>query len=113
MAKDNLTPYGANNDGTPVVPADFAVAEETQAANQLTAEEVAEFRALRADKKANDERVAAEVAASAANLAAPTHHVHLADGSVVQGSTIATHYAHENGRTVPVSGVYEIEPTLS
>ena len=90
----------------PEVPADFAKAREDAMATQLTAEEIAEFRQLRAEKKANDERVAAEAAAAAARLSPPTHTVRLADGSQVDGSTIATHYATEGGELVPVAGAW-------
>lgn len=90
----------------PEVPADFAKAKEDALATQLTAEEIAEFRALRAEKKANDERVAREAAEAAARLSPPTHTVLLADGSQVDGSTIATHYATEGGELVPVAGAW-------
>lgn len=95
--------------GTPAeVPADFekAAVDREASALQLTAEEIAEFRQLRAEKKAHDEEVAAEAAAAAARLSPPSHHVHLADGSVVEGSTIATHYATEAGQLIPVAGAY-------
>jgi hypothetical protein len=90
----------------PVVPADFAQAKEDALADQLTREEIAEFRALRAEKKARDEAAAQEAAAAAARLSAPTHHVLLADGTRVDGSTIATHYATESGDLIPVAGAY-------
>lgn len=93
--------------GTPAtVPADFAAAQEQALANQLTAEEIAEFRALRAEKKARDQAAADEAAAAAARLSPPTHHVHLADGSVIEGSAIETHFAPESGGLVPVAGAY-------
>lgn len=93
--------------GTPAeVPADFAKAREDLLAGQLTAEEIAEFRALRAEKKANDARVAAEAAEAAARLSPPTHFVHLADGSVVDGSPIATHWATEAGQLLTVAGAH-------
>lgn len=90
----------------PEVPADFAKAREDALANQLTAEEIAEFRQLRAEKKANDERVKREAEEAAARLSPPTHSVLLADGSRVDGSTIATHYATESGDLVPVAGAW-------
>lgn len=90
----------------PEVPADFAAAQEQQLANQLTAEEVAEFRALRAEKKARDEQAAKEAAEAAAKLSPPTHNVFLADGAQVDGSTIETHYATESGDLIPVTGAY-------
>jgi hypothetical protein len=109
--------FSLNPAGVPVqtgVPADFAAAQEAAvvASNQLTAEEIAEFRALRAEKKARDEEAAREAAEAAARLQAPTHHVHLADGSRLEGFSIATHYATEDGRVVPVTGVYELVPTF-
>lgn len=90
----------------PEVPADFGAARDDQLAGQLTREEIAEFRALRAEKKAKDAAAAAAAEEAAARLQAPTHHVHLADGKVIEGSTIATHWATEDGRLIPVAGVY-------
>lgn len=95
--------------GTPAeVPADFeqAAVEREASALQLTAEEIAEFRQLRAEKKAHDEAVAAEAAEAAERLSPPSHHVHLADGTIVDGSTIATHYATEDGLLIPVAAAY-------
>jgi hypothetical protein len=89
----------------PEVPADFAAAREQQLADQLSPDEIAEFRALRAEKKARDAAAAEEAAAAAARLSPPTHHVHLADGSVVDGSSIETHYATESG-LMPVAAAY-------
>ena len=108
--------YSLDPHGVPVqtgVPVDFAAAQEAavEASGQLTAEEIAEFRALRAEKKARDEEAAREAAEAAARLQAPTHHVHLADGTIVQGSAIATHYDTGSG-IVQVAGVYELEPAL-
>jgi hypothetical protein len=92
--------------GTPrEVPADFAAAQEAQLADRLTAEEIAEFRALRAEKKKRDQEAADEAAAAAARLSAPTHHVHLADGRVIDGSQIATHYHGDDG-LVAVAGAH-------
>ena len=102
--------------GTPEkVPEDFAAAHEAAvlASNQLTAEEVAEFRALRAEKKARDEQAAKEAAEAAAKLTPPTHYVHLADGSVIDGHQIATHYATADGRVIPVAAAFEKEPALA
>lgn len=90
----------------PEVPADFAAAQEQQLATQLTAEEIAEFRALRAEKKARDKAAAEEAAAAAARLSAPTHHVHLANGQIVDGSAIATHYATEDGKVHAIAGAF-------
>jgi hypothetical protein len=93
--------------GTPAtVPADFEEARAAALATQLTPEEIAEFRALRAEKKERDRRAAEEAAAAAARLSAPTHHVHLADGSVIEGSSIETHHAPESGGLVQVIGAY-------
>lgn len=93
------------------VPADFAKAQEDAMATQLTAEEVAEFRALRAEKKARDEQAAQEAAEAAARLTQPTHFVHLADGTVVDGHAIATHYDTGDG-VVPVVSVHEKVPVF-
>jgi hypothetical protein len=90
----------------PAVPADFGQAHEDALADQLTREEIAEFRALRREKKERDAAAAAEAAAAAAKLSAPTHTMILADGSKVDGSTIATHYATEDGELVPVTGAW-------
>jgi hypothetical protein len=97
--------------GTPeTVPEDFAKAQEdamaAQLATQLTPEEIAEFRALRAEKKARDEAAAKEAAEAAAKLSPPTHLVHLADGSVVDGSTIESHWAAEDGDLIPVTSAW-------
>src|SRR5208282_5048752 len=70
------------------VPFDTAGGFEAQAdtpPGQLTAEEVAEFRALRAEKKRRDAEAAAEAEAGAAKLQDPTHHVLLAGGEWVLG----------------------------
>lgn len=93
--------------GTPErVPADFAQERDQAFANQLTPEEVAEFRALRKEKKERDEAAAKAVAEAAAKLSPPTHHVHLADGSLTEGSTIETHWAAEGGDLIPVTGAW-------
>jgi hypothetical protein len=95
-------------DGKPVpkdVPADFDKEQADAKAAQLTPEEVAEFRALRQAKKDEDERVAREAAEAALLLQPDTHHVHLADGSVVDGSSIATHYDLGDG-PLPVAGSF-------
>src|ERR1017187_7398869 len=92
-------------DGKPVpkdVPADFDKEQADAKAAQLTPEEVAEFRALRQAKKDEDERVAAE---AALRLQPDPHHVPLADGSVVDGSSIATHYDLGDG-PLPVAGSF-------
>jgi len=108
------TAYSLSPAGVPVqtgVPEDFAAAHEAAvvSSGQLTPEEIAEFRALRQEKRERDEEAARAAAEAAARLQAPTHHVHLADGSVVQGSAIATHY-DEGGRLLQVAGVYELDP---
>jgi hypothetical protein len=100
--------------GTPdTVPADFdaeAMKREleqlrAQQAGQLSAEEVAEFRQLRAEKKAHDEEIARQAAEEAAKRQPNRHHVHLADGSVTEGSTIETHVDSGSG-PVPVIGAF-------
>jgi hypothetical protein len=78
---------------------------------QLTPEEIAEFRALRAEKKLRDEEAAREAEEAAAKLQAPTHWVRLADGAVVQGSAIATHYDNGSG-LVAVESAHELSPVL-
>jgi hypothetical protein len=107
---DPFTPATYNfPPGTPeTVPADFgeAAVQREASASQLTAEEIAEFRALRDEKKARDAAAAEAAAEAAAKRQPDRHHVHLADGSVVDGSTIETHYATEAGGLVPVSGAY-------
>jgi hypothetical protein len=90
----------------PVVPADFAAAREAALETQLTREEIAEFRALQAEKKERDRLAREEAAAAAARLAPAMHHVHLADGTVLEGSTIESHYAPAHGGLVPVTGAY-------
>lgn len=74
-------------------------------AGQLTAEEVAEFRALRESKRAADEKALADAEAAALKLQPATHFVHLADGSVTEGSTIATHVDNGDG-PLPVTGTF-------
>jgi len=97
--------------GTPEqVPADFdAAALQRELAQlraaQLSPEEVAEFRQLREEKKANDARVAAEAEEAAARLQPNRHHVHLADGHIVEGSTIETHVDYGDG-LVHVTAAY-------
>jgi hypothetical protein len=113
--------YQQGPSGPVAVPAavDFeaqAVLRDAQAAadasaTQLTAEEIAEFRQLRREKRERDEDAAKEAAAAAARLTPPTHWVHLADGSVIDGHQIATHY-DEGGRVTPVAAVFEKEPVL-
>jgi hypothetical protein len=88
------------------VPADFEQAKVERESAQLTPEEVAEFRALRAAQKDRDAAAAKEAAEAAARLQPLTHHVHLADGSRVDGSTIETHYATEHGQMLPVAGAW-------
>lgn len=89
------------------VPADFEAAAVNRdlSSAQLSPEEVAEFRALRAEKKAHDERVAKEAEEAAANLQPLRHHVHLADGSIVDGSSIESHVDNGDG-PVQVIGAY-------
>jgi hypothetical protein len=102
------TPVALDKDNKPVekaVPADFAKEQEAALSAQLTPEEVAEFRALRQAKKDEDERVAREAAEAALLLQPDTHHVHLGDGSVVDGSSIATHYDLGDG-PLPVAGTF-------
>jgi hypothetical protein len=100
--------------GTPrEVPADFEAAREAQLADQLSPEEIAEFRALRAEKKARDKAAAEEAAAAAARLSAPSHHVHLADGRVIEGSQIATHYAEDGGGLVAVASAHPMAASIT
>lgn len=104
----SIPTFGLDASGQPVemqVPADFEAAREASLATQLTPDEIAEFRALRAAQKQRDAEAAAEAAAAAARLQPATHFVHLAGGSVVEGSTIETHVDNGNG-IYPVAGAY-------
>jgi|ERR1017187_539010 hypothetical protein len=101
-------PFALGADGKPVaqeVPADFAAQQEAAASAQLTPEEVAEFRALRQAKKDADAQALADAEAAAAKLQPFTHFVHLADGQIVDGSTIATHVDNGHG-PLPVTGTF-------
>jgi hypothetical protein len=106
--------FALGPDGQPV-PFDTQAGFEAQAdqppAGGLTAEEIAEFRALRAAKKEADAKALAEAEAAAARLQEPTHHVLLAGGEWVKGSTIATHYDNGDG-LIPVASVHEISPVI-
>lgn len=88
------------------VPEDFAERQAKLLETQLSPEEIAEFRALRQEKKDRDKAAADAAAEAAARLSPPTHNVALADGSVVDGSTIETHYATERGDLVPAVGAF-------
>jgi hypothetical protein len=87
----------------PEVPADFEAARTKALASQLSPEEIAEFRALRAEKKQRDQEAAEEAERAAARLSPPTHRLVLGDGTTVDGSTVETHYAAEDGALVPVA----------
>jgi hypothetical protein len=89
----------------PVVPDDFEEAKVQRETAGLTAEEVAEFRQLRKERKERDEAEQKAAEEAAAALQAPTHVVHLANGDVVEGSNIASHYDID-GALVPVAGAY-------
>src|ERR1700685_452546 len=98
--------FALGEDGQPVeqpVPADFAAAQEAAAAAQLTPEEIAEFRALRQAKKDADAQALKDAEEAAARLQPATHHVHLADGRVVEGGAIQTHVDDGDG-PVAVAG---------
>jgi hypothetical protein len=98
------TTYGLGPDGVPVpmpVPAEF----QPHVPDALTAEEIAEFRALRAAQKLRDQEAADEAAAAAARLQPATHFVHLADGSIGEGSPIETHVDTGHG-IYPVAGAF-------
>ena len=100
--------FGLDTDGKPVekpVPADFAAEQEQAASAQLTAEEIAEFRALRKAKKDADAQALADAEAAAAKLQPHTHFVHLADGQIVEGSSLATHVDTGAG-PLPVTGTW-------
>jgi hypothetical protein len=115
LATGGALPAYAQGPGGEPVPFDVQGGFEAQAAQppgQLTAEEVAEFRALREEKKRRDAEAAAEAEAAAARLQDHTHHVLLAGGEWVKGSTIATHYDNGDGQLVPVVSVHEINPVL-
>lgn len=76
-------------------------AQQMALAQQLTAEEVAELRELREMRRTQTERALKEAAEAAARLTPPTHYVHLADGSVVEGSQLATHHTVGDGTGHP------------
>ena len=98
------TTYGLGPDGVPVpmpVPAEFA----PHVPDALTAEEIAEFRALRAAQKLRDQEAADEAATAAARLQPATHFVHLADGTIGEGSSIETHVDNGHG-PMPVTGAF-------
>jgi hypothetical protein len=102
------TTVALDKDGKPVekaVPADFAKEQEEAKAAQLTPEEVAEFRALRQAKKDADAKALADAEEAAARLQPATHFVHLADGQVIEGSSIATHVDLGRG-PLPVTGTF-------
>ena len=61
--------------------------------------------AILARERWRDLEAATEAAAAAARLQPNTHFVHLAGGSVVEGSTIETHVDNGNG-IYPVAGAY-------
>lgn len=121
--RTEVTPAYAQGPSGPVE-FDTATGFETQAAatqasealnlpaGQLTAEEIAEFRALRAEKKKRDEEAAAEAAAAAARLQEPTHHVHLANGMIRPGSTIETHVDDPLHGLIAVASAHEMKPVL-
>lgn len=67
----------------------------------MTAEDLADLRALRAERSERLAREAADRAEAEARLTKPTHHMHLADGSVVPGSQIATHHTTGDGTGHP------------
>lgn len=67
----------------------------------VTAEDLADLRALRQERSERLARQAADAAEAAARLTPPTHHVHLADGSVVPGSQIGTHHTAGDGTGNP------------
>jgi hypothetical protein len=100
--------FALGPDGQPFpteVPADFAAQQAAALAAQLTPEEIAEFRALRDAQKLRDQQAADEAAAAAARLQPATHFVHLADGSVTEGSPIETHVDTGHG-IYPVTGAF-------
>jgi hypothetical protein len=94
-----------------------AATQASQALNlppgQLTPDEIAEFRALRAEKRLRDEEAAREAEAAAARLQEPTHAVLLAGGEWVKGSSIATHYDNGHGFLIPVVSVHELRPAFA
>lgn len=74
-----------------------------------------ELRRLREDRILRETRAAEALAVQQAKLTKPTHHVVLSDGTVVEGSQIATHHTFGDGsghpagdRTVEVSRSHRI-----
>lgn len=74
---------------------------------------LAELEALREDRRKREAREAADAAEQAARMSAPSHHVHLADGSVIEGSQIGTHHTtgdgsghHRGDHVLAVVGAY-------
>jgi hypothetical protein len=82
---------------------------------EFTADDMAELRRLREERTTRAARDAADAAEAAARLSPPSHHVHLADGQVVEGSQLGTHHTYGDGtgsprgdRMVAVVGCYPL-----
>lgn len=89
--------------------------QPTAAAPVFTAEDWAELRTLRHERAQREAREALDAAEAAARLSPPSHHVHLADGAVVEGSQLGTHHSYGDGtgsargdRIVRVVGCYPL-----
>lgn len=97
------------------LPPEDAPAAAAAPVPEFTTEDWAELRMLRRERADREARDAADAAEAAARLSKPTHHVHLADGQVVEGSQIGTHHTFGDGsgsprgdRTVAVVGCYPL-----
>lgn len=67
----------------------------------VTAEDLAELREMRAERAERAAREEAERAEAEARLTPPTHHVHLSDGQVVEGSQLGTVHTFGDGTGHP------------
>lgn len=68
---------------------------------QITAEDLADLRALRTERAERLAREEADRVEAEARLTPPTHFMHLADGTVALGSQIATHHTTGDGTGHP------------
>ena len=96
------------------VAADKAAADAQLATSLgMTREDLEELRQLRHERAQREAREAKDRAEQEARLTPPSHYVHLADGSVFEGSHLGTHHSFGDGtghprgdRMVPVAAVY-------
>jgi hypothetical protein len=87
--------------GTAPGPIPPLLSDAAQSTPQLTAEELAELRALRAERAERLERERIDAEEAAARLSPASHYVHLADGSIVEGSQLGTHHSTGDGTGHP------------